>query len=493
ARRVWFARGGLEIAFLLYAGLAIIAAAYIFHQLIDDALAGPQQGKSLEYRLVLATLLGALGLPLLFHRAWINSRQTHTAEQGHVTERIIKATELLGATKEQVETVTLQGGRTAERREIQPNVEVRIGAIYTLERVARESLPDHLTIMDLLAAYIRQNYQPKPAEATQAEPAAESERSEASPGAPQKPLQEPPQEIPGGKLQEEPEFEIARPREDVLAALRVILRRSAAQIGEEERLRRPFRWQDTPLAYADISELFSASGPDDRPWALPFAQLERANLRGANLWSANLKGSNLKKAKLTHAHMGSATLENATLESATLQKANLKSAELWSADLKNALLNSANLDDAKLWFANLECAKLDGANLRQANLGSANLKRADLRGANLLRANLEGAALDGATLVGVYNLRIAQLAYMKNSGERGGLDDNTPLTEYQKAEILAKLTVTFADARLAKQLEAAGITPPAHWPTRELGFEEAESEWRQWLAARDHGDTDLDH
>ncbi|MCI4665765.1 MAG: hypothetical protein MRY74_13700, partial [Neomegalonema sp.] len=31
ARRVWFARGGLEIAFLLYAGLAIIAAAYIFH------------------------------------------------------------------------------------------------------------------------------------------------------------------------------------------------------------------------------------------------------------------------------------------------------------------------------------------------------------------------------------------------------------------------------------------------------------------------------
>ena len=62
-------------------------------------------------------------------------------------------------------------------------------------------------------------------------------------------------------------------------------------------------------------------------------------------------------------------------------RANLQGANLWGADLQDA-----NLQDANLWGADLQ-----GANLWGANLQGANLCGADLRGANLQDANLCGA------------------------------------------------------------------------------------------------------
>ena len=38
-----------------------------------------------------------------------------------------------------------------------PNVEVRLGAIYALERIAFDSPRDQWTIMEVLTAYVRQN------------------------------------------------------------------------------------------------------------------------------------------------------------------------------------------------------------------------------------------------------------------------------------------------------------------------------------------------
>jgi len=50
-----------------------------------------------------------------------------------VTDRYTKAIEQLGSS----------------------NLEVRIGGVYALERVARDSARDHLTVMEVLAAFIR--------------------------------------------------------------------------------------------------------------------------------------------------------------------------------------------------------------------------------------------------------------------------------------------------------------------------------------------------
>jgi len=77
---------------------------------------------------------GFLGIALAGWRAKSMDRQASVAEQGHITDRIIKATENLGS----------------------PEMAVRIGAIYTLWRTAVDSKKqsDKLNILDILCAYL---------------------------------------------------------------------------------------------------------------------------------------------------------------------------------------------------------------------------------------------------------------------------------------------------------------------------------------------------
>ena len=74
---------------------------------------------------------GALAFTALNFR--LSRRTFELAEQGQVTDRYTKAIEQLGSDK----------------------LDVRIGGIYALERVARDSAIDHPTVMEVLAAFIR--------------------------------------------------------------------------------------------------------------------------------------------------------------------------------------------------------------------------------------------------------------------------------------------------------------------------------------------------
>ena len=71
----------------------------------------------------------------------IANRQADTAEQGLITDRLNKAVEGLGKTNQKDE----------------PVIAVRLGALYALERIAQDSLRDHVQIMKILCAYIRTN------------------------------------------------------------------------------------------------------------------------------------------------------------------------------------------------------------------------------------------------------------------------------------------------------------------------------------------------
>jgi hypothetical protein len=82
----------------------------------------------------------------------------------------------------------------------------------------------------------------------------------------------------------------------------------------------------------------------------------------------------------------------AALEFGVKARANLDGANLVGANLARANLAGANLARANLAGANLVGAYLDGANLVDANLVGAYLD-----GANLVGANLVGAYLVGAT------------------------------------------------------------------------------------------------
>jgi len=251
-------------------------------------------------------------------------------EQGQVTDRYTKAIEQLGSDR----------------------LDVRIGGIYAMERIARDSARDHPTVMEVLVAFIREHSRE------------------------QWPLPEPGAEIPKRST-----------RPDVQAAITVIGRRD---IGHD---RQPINLTGANLTGANLTG----------------ANLTGADLTGADLTGADLTGAGLTGAGLTGAGLTGAGLTGAGLTGADLTGAYLTGADLTDADLTRADLTYSNLTDAYLTRADLTDADLTRANLTYAYLTRANLTRANLTRAYLTRANLTGAFLVGADLTGA-NLSSAEFS-----------------------------------------------------------------------------------
>ena len=210
------------------------------------------------------------------------ARTFHMSREGQVTDRYTKAIEQLGSDK----------------------LDVRIGGIYALERIARDSKRDHPAVMDVLTAFIREHsWESWPLPRTEEEADADL-------------------------------VEFTRP--DIQAALTVVGRR---------------------VAKHDIGSI-----------DLTRADLTRAAMTGAHLDSANLTGACLVGADLREAHLTRANLHEADLFAASLVGADLTSAVLTGtiffypstpsfypgspgADLTDAILTDANLTDA-MWPEN---------------------------------------------------------------------------------------------------------------------------------------------
>ncbi|MEM8697520.1 MAG: pentapeptide repeat-containing protein [Pseudomonadota bacterium] len=269
----------------------------------------------------IGALLGGTALlaavPFQLIKTWMNERQAVTAEQGHITDRITKAIEQLGAEK----TVYV-GGKPQSR----PNIEVRLGAIYALERIAQDSERDHIPIMETLCAYLRENapasdaktlnlasWEPTPDAMTEAERVQREAEFKLRFGS---------YVFDATSNQSEWLSTLAGPRADVQAALTVIGRR-------ELRLR---DYETTKDYHLDLTHT-----------NLQNANLGGARLEGAYLEGARLEGANLGVAHLEGANLGGAHLERADLGEAHLERAKLGGAHLEGADLVGAKLKSADL------------------------------------------------------------------------------------------------------------------------------------------------------
>jgi hypothetical protein len=109
-----------------------------------------------EARKTLAQIIGGvLVLAGLYSSLQTFSLQQHTLSlqqntfdlqrAGQITDRFTKAIEKLGAVE------------TGPDGKPKINLEVRLGGIYALERIARDSPTDHWTIMEVLSTYVREN------------------------------------------------------------------------------------------------------------------------------------------------------------------------------------------------------------------------------------------------------------------------------------------------------------------------------------------------
>jgi hypothetical protein len=366
----WFLRSGLRWVIL---ALVIVAFLWFVPQLQGEYFSPkvPAEERPAlvnEYRRTWAQIIGGFGLLLGLYFTWrrieISQQELEATRDQQVTERFTRAIDQLGATDDKGEK----------------KLEIRLGGIYALERIAVDSLAmenspgrDYSTVMEVLTAYVRENtpQAPGPSNGSSDAASVDAEATAVADAGAQQPA--PP--------------ELHRPTADIQAILDV-LSRTQARVPEEHRTR---------------------------------LDLHEASLQGANLEGANLQWSNLQRANLQQAYLYGANLQGAYLQGAYLQGANLQRAYLRGTHLQGANLEGANLR-ADFEFANLIEANLQRANLIEANLQRAYLEYASLRGARLQRANLEHANLIEANLHGakVTDEQLADALFLQGATKPDG-------------------------------------------------------------------------
>jgi hypothetical protein len=294
--QVLFFLGGLALYLLLGIFLWWLLQLYVDPSAIKDPSKEATAKKDLLQALafIMAGVAGAIGI----YFTWRGQRLTQEGTQeelritreGQITERFTRAIDQLGKVDNKGEKL----------------FEIRVGGIYALERIARESEEDYWPIMEVLTAYVRQHaHEPRPW-----------------------------WEQGGPEGREEAAVErIWRGAPDIQAIMTIIRRRPRSfNYGEPEGL--------------DLHET--------NLWRV---NLRGANLEGALLVLANLEGAVLLGATFSGAHLFGANLGGALLEGADLTQADLTQADLTQANLEGAHLFGANLGGAHLFGADLSGAQ----------------------------------------------------------------------------------------------------------------------------------------
>ncbi|MFD9001138.1 pentapeptide repeat-containing protein [Streptomyces sp. NPDC059582] len=229
-------------------------------------------------------LLQLFGGLVVFVGAAAGWQQLRVAREGQITERFTRAIDHLGS----------------------DTLDIRLGGIYALERVAKNSVNDRPTVTDILCSFVRE-HSPWPVGA---------------PDGPQHPTPEVDDQLPW----------LTARAPDVQTALYVLGRRP----GHPDE-HKPY------LSRVDL-----------RRALLGRARLAGANLRHSNLSRAYMPGCDLEHGQLAHADLRHANLRGARMAHADLRSAHLQHSDLRGADLSDACLDGADVtgvhtDDATIW------------------------------------------------------------------------------------------------------------------------------------------------
>ncbi|HKL68906.1 pentapeptide repeat-containing protein [Salibaculum sp.] len=406
-RSRWLGTATSVFLALLIGGAYLAALGLIYGVLFGGQEAGFGTGT------VIVALLGA---PFLVWSTLIKQETVKYQKEGHITERISKAVEQLGEEK----TVKRNGGEVTV-----PNIEVRIGGLLSLERIAQDSTQndkgrDHVRVMEVLCAYVRENapagdardfplpeWESLPDDATEAARAVHEAWRKTRFGDPADPFTNPnardwAQSLPG-------------PRADIALALQIIGRRTPDQRQVEA------RWGATASPTAD--------------------------------WVFNTPCPELAEPE-NEARHGKETLDAYMAELAA-----------WKRQIAGYQGYQLDLRGTNLQAADLRALALSGANLSEARMEGADLFQARMEGAILWKARMEGAENLTAAL-----LRAAALRFFDYS--------SVPFTQEQVNAMFGDASVTLPE----------GIARPDKWPACELpwGGEHAfDTEWRKWRADPD--------
>ncbi len=341
-KRLWEnSRKNPAIVLLIIAWGFIIIALYLFapHLYKLYGILSKQieinQNSDLDYRGIAVRYFGIvagagaiIGYIFATGRNIILDNQNKINAQAQITESMVQAITQIGAINDK-----------------KPNIEVRLGGLYSLQRIMQNSEENELPVVKILYAYVRENLK--------------------------RDKTKQPKKINRG-------FETYKMPEDIQAALNIISQFNKEQREQGKKL--PHSNQ-LSFAHADFSD-YSLEKMD-----FSHANFENANLSGTDLCQANLSNAFLRGANLSGVYGASLNLYGVSYFGANFSGANLScvfmgGSDFVGIDFSDAILVGVSLCNEKFFSVNffntdLENVRFDGADLSEAfNLTQEQLSHA---------------------------------------------------------------------------------------------------------------------
>jgi Pentapeptide repeats (8 copies) len=246
--------------------LAVLGAVFFLSVRLPQWLVSIASIKDVKERVsleneILKTLVQILGGALFLLGVYFTWRNLRLAQEGQITQRFNDAIEHLGSDKP----------------------EVKLGGIYALARIARDSPKDHISVMHVFSSYVRETTQ-----RTKSEPVAA----------------------------------------EVQAILTMMARRTLEHESDDDEI--------------DLRDAF-IPGVNLRDAQFERVRLDGATLSRAQMESALLRGATLRGALLDDAYLRFADLRDSDLTGADLRQSSLRGALLDGADIFGAQLEGATL------------------------------------------------------------------------------------------------------------------------------------------------------
>lgn len=237
------------------------------------------------------------------------------------------------------------------------SMSIRLGGIYALARVARDSPGDSKTVTQVLASFVRDGTRSLPS---------------------------------GISL-------------DVMAAL--------TELGKTSQLKTDYNYERVDLSSSKLvsGNLDSVNFPQG-------VDLRQSDLSSSIFRNASMRRANLTAVKMPETVFSGADLADATLDDVEAAGADFSDSQMIGVSLQRADLTNASFENASLIGADLAEAQIAGANLKNADLEGANLAKVDLRGIDLTGADLGHALLydTGLTPAIIGNARNSEDAIFEN-------------------------------------------------------------------------------
>lgn len=297
----------LVVCALIAAFVVVLGTA---HQVWTGA-GGPNLGAG-------ALIAAILGAPFVIWGTVIKHRQLGFQKEGHITDRISKAVEQLGAEKvvrvhrrNKEGTLLYEDGSDSKpdfKKPIiteltEPNIEVRIGGLLSLERISQDSLTydkgrDYVRVMEVLCAYIRNN---APAES-----------------------------------HEENLDEVSSPRSDIMIAMNILGKRPTAGREVEAATRGHTIWKT-------LLELSVENKPADNYFTKIAAALKERNSTQKRRYRLDLRSCDLSSIVLENGDWSNTDFSGSVLRKAKLRSSVLLDCNFFHCDMRECSIDHCNL------------------------------------------------------------------------------------------------------------------------------------------------------